>query len=101
MLWSVTGSECLLPSGLRSICRPVGCGRAGEADLIGDSRRCGCIDAEASLAGPALTLLASQEATLIVGIDVHKHTHAVALIDDRGALIDALSTPTPRRATGS
>jgi transposase len=28
---------------------------------------------------------------LIVGIDVHKHTHAVALIDDRGGLIDALS----------
>ena len=41
---------------LRSICRPSGCGRAGEADLIGDSRRCGCIDTEASLAGPASTL---------------------------------------------
>lgn len=28
---------------------------------------------------------------MIVGIDVHKHTHAVALIDERGGLIDALS----------
>jgi transposase len=28
---------------------------------------------------------------LIVGIDVHKHTHAAALIDERGGLIDALS----------
>ena len=57
--------------GLRSIRRPVGCGRAGEADLIGDSRQCGCIDTEASLAGPASTLTIRQEATLIVGIDVH------------------------------
>jgi transposase len=66
--------------------------RAGrQADLIGDSRRCGCIDTEASLAGPASTLPASQEVTLIVGIDVHKHTHAAALIDQRGGLIDALS----------
>jgi transposase len=77
--------------GLRSICRPVGCGRASEADLIGDSRRCGCIDTEASLAGPALTLSTSQEATLIVGIDVHKHTHVAALIDERGGLIATLS----------
>ncbi len=29
---------------------------------------------------------------MIVGIDVHKDTHAAALIDDRGGLIDALST---------
>jgi transposase len=29
---------------------------------------------------------------LIVGIDVHNDTHAAALIDDRGGLIDALST---------
>jgi transposase len=28
---------------------------------------------------------------LIVGIDVHKQTHAAALIDDRGGLIDALT----------
>ena len=28
---------------------------------------------------------------MIVGIDVHKHTHAAALIDERGGLIDALS----------
>jgi len=28
---------------------------------------------------------------LIVGIDVHKHTHAAALIDERGGLIEALS----------
>src|SRR4051794_3373481 len=76
---------------LRSICRPLGCGRAGEADLIGDSRRCGCIDTEASLAGPASTLTPSQEVTLIVGIDVHKQTHAAALIDDRGGLVDALT----------
>ena len=27
---------------------------------------------------------------MIVGIDVHKHTHAAALIDDRGGLVDAL-----------
>jgi transposase len=33
----------------------------------------------------------SQEVTLIVGIDVHKHTHAAALIDDRGALVGALT----------
>jgi transposase len=67
--------------------------RAGrQADLIGDSRRCGCIDTEASLAGPTSTLATSQEVTLIVGIDVHKDTHAAALIDDRGGLIDALST---------
>ena len=59
--------------------------------MIGDSRRCGCIDTEASLAGPASTLPASQEVTLIVGVDVHKHTHAAALIDERGGLIDALS----------
>jgi transposase len=66
--------------------------RAGrQADLIGDSRRCGCIDTEASLAGPASTLLTSQEVTLIVGVDVHKRTHAVALIDERGGLVDALS----------
>jgi len=33
--------------------------RAGrQADLIGDSRRCGCIDTEASLANPASTLSA-------------------------------------------
>jgi transposase len=38
-----------------------------------------------------LTLLLSQEATLIVGIDVHKHTHAAALIDDRGGLIAHLT----------
>ena len=69
---------------LRSIRRPAGCGRAGEADLIGDSHRCGCIDTEASLAGPASTLTPGQEATMIVGIDVHKRTHAVALLDERG-----------------
>ena len=33
----------------------------------------------------------SQEVTLIVGIDVHKQTHAAALIDDRGALVGALT----------
>ena len=34
--------------------------RAGrQADLIGDSRRCGCIDTEASLADPASTLTPS------------------------------------------
>jgi transposase len=91
VLRSVRAQSAVRSSGLRSICRPVGSGRAGEADLIGDSRRCGCIDTEASLAGPASTLPASQEVTLIVGIDVHKHTHAVALIDERGGLIDALS----------
>jgi hypothetical protein len=57
--------------------------RAGEADLIGDSRQCGRIDTEASLAGPASTLPTRQEATLIVGIDVHKHNHAAALGDAR------------------
>jgi hypothetical protein len=39
---------------LRSIRRPVGGGRAGEGDLIGVSRRIGCTDTEASLAGPVL-----------------------------------------------
>ena len=47
----------------------------------------GCIDTEASLAGPALTLTTSQEANMIVGIDVHKRTHAVALLDKRGGEI--------------
>ena len=28
---------------------------------------------------------------MIVGIDVHKQTHAAALIDDRGGLIDAMT----------
>ena len=28
---------------------------------------------------------------MIVGIDVHKHNHAAALIDDRGGLVDALT----------
>jgi transposase len=62
-----------------------------QADLIGDSRRCGCTDTEASLAGPASTLTTSQEVILIVGIDVHKQTHAAALIDDRGGLVDVLT----------
>lgn len=89
-------------SGLRSICRPAGCGRAGEADLIGDSRQCGCIDTEASLVGLASTLPTTQEATLIVGIDVHKHNHAAALIDDRGGEIATLiAFRTPRTATGA
>ena len=78
-------------SGLRSICRPLGCGRAGEADLIGDSRRCGCIDTEASLAGPAWTLQTGLEAILFVGIDVHKHSHVAALLDDRGGTVATLS----------
>lgn len=30
---------------------------------------------------------------MIVGIDVHKHTHAAALIDDRGGQVAALSIP--------
>jgi Integrase core domain len=59
------GSEsCSL--GLRSICRPAGCGRAGEGDLIGDSRRCGCTDTEASLAGPASILDPDQEVIEVV-----------------------------------
>ena len=33
----------------------------------------------------------SQEVTLIVGIDVHKQTHAAALIDDRGGVVGALT----------
>ena len=28
---------------------------------------------------------------MVVGIDVHKHTHAAALIDDRGGQVAALS----------
>ena len=75
----------------------MGCGRAGEADLIGDSRQCGCIDTEASLAGPASTLTTRQEAILIVGIDVHKHNHAAALIEDSVGEIATLITPnTPK-----
>jgi transposase len=58
--------------------------------LIGDSRQCGCTNTEASLADPASTLIPSQEATLIVGIDVHKHTHAAALLDERGGEIATL-----------
>jgi transposase len=69
----------------------VGCGRAGEGDLIGDSRRCGCTDTEASLAGPASILDRDQEVIgLFVGIDCHKHRHAAALLDARGGLIDTL-----------
>jgi transposase len=51
----------------------------------------GCIDTEASLAGPASTLTTSQEVTLIVGIDVHKRSHAVALLDQRGGEIGTLT----------
>jgi len=77
--------------GLRSICRPAGCGRAGEGDLIGDSHRCGCTDTEASLAGPASILDRAQEVIGVVrGIDCHKHRHAAALLDARGGLIDTL-----------
>jgi hypothetical protein len=66
--------------------------RAGrQADLIGDSRQCGCIDTEASLAGPASTLIPDPEAILIVGIDVHKLTHVAALIDERGGQIATLA----------
>ncbi len=69
----------------------MGCGRAGEGDLIGDSRRCGCTDTEASLAGPASILDRDQEVIgLFVGIDCHKHRHAAALLDARGGLIDTL-----------
>ena len=39
---------------------------------------------------------------MIVGIDVHKHTHAAALLDERGGeLDDADRSPTARRAIGS
>ena len=65
--------------------------RAGrQADLIGDSRRCGCIDTEASLAGPASIYPQDRRPSLIVGIDVHKHAHAAALIDEQGRKIAAL-----------
>jgi transposase len=57
--------------------------------LIGDSRRCGCTDTEASLAGPASILDPDQE-VIEVGIDCHKHRHAAALLDARGGLIDTL-----------
>jgi transposase len=55
----------------------------------------GWIDTEASLAGPASTLTPSQEAqlTMFVGIDVHKHSHAVALIDERGGELGTLTVP--------
>ncbi len=36
-------------------------------------------------------LITGQEVTLIVGVDVHKQTHAAALIDERGGLINALT----------
>ena len=43
-----------------------------------------------------------KEATLIVGIDVHKHTHAAALIDDPAAADRrADRCPTARRAIGA
>ena len=57
--------------------------------MIGDSRRCGCTDTEASLAGPASILDPDQE-VIEVGIDCHKHRHAAALLDARGGLIDTL-----------
>ncbi|HKB52250.1 MAG TPA: transposase [Solirubrobacterales bacterium] len=66
-------------------------GRAGEADLIGDSRQCGCTNTEASLVDPASTLTTNQEARMIVGIDVHKHSHAAALLDERGGEIATLT----------
>ena len=47
--------------------------------------------ASTSLAGPASTLPTREEAILIVGIDVHKHNHAAALIDDRGGEIATLT----------
>ena len=53
----VQGSVVIVAStDLRSIRRPAGSGRAGEGDLIGVSRRSGCTDTEASLAGPSSTL---------------------------------------------
>jgi transposase len=68
--------------------------RAGrQADLIGDSRRCGCIDTEASLAGPASIYPEVRRPQLIVGIDVHKHNHAAALVDAHGRQIAALELP--------
>ncbi|HEY3946776.1 MAG TPA: transposase [Solirubrobacteraceae bacterium] len=42
---------------------------------------------------PGLNLSLGEEAQLIVGIDVHKHDHAAALIDERGAQIAALWLP--------
>jgi hypothetical protein len=38
---------------------------------------------------------------LTADIDVHKHTHAVALIDDRGGHVAALSIANTPRATDS
>jgi hypothetical protein len=58
---------------------------------MGDSRRCGCIDTEASLAGPASIYPEVRRPSLIVGIDVHKHTHAAALIDAQGRKRDTLT----------
>ena len=40
---------------------------------------------------PGLNLSRGQEATLIVGIDVHKQSHAAALIDAQGRRLDALT----------
>ena len=50
-----------------------------------------CIDTEASLAGPASIYPEVRSPSLIVGIDVHKHTHAAALIDAQGRKLDALT----------
>jgi hypothetical protein len=58
--------------------------------LIGDSRQCGCTNTEASPVDPASTLDTSKEARMIVGIDVHKQSHAAALLDERGREIDTL-----------
>lgn len=58
--------------------------------MIGDSRQCGCTNTEASLVDPASTLITTQEARLIVGIDVHEQSHAAALLDDRGGETDTL-----------
>ena len=92
-------SDPLGPSDLRSIRRPVGCGRVGGADLIGDSRQCGCTNTEASLVDPASTLTRTRRPRMIVGIDVHKHSHAAALLDERGGVVATLFFANTPRAT--
>jgi hypothetical protein len=62
--------------------------------LIGDSRQCGCTDTEASLVDPASTLITTQEARLIVGIDVHKQSHAMHPQSSSTSPVDGISIST-------
>jgi hypothetical protein len=77
---------------LRSIRRLSGCGRAGEAGLIGDLAPIlvASTQKRRSPARPRLYPRAGRP-PLFVGIDVHKHQQACALLDARGGEIAVLT----------